>query len=319
MFEAMEKKDQDSEHLEWLDKLKSKYSETGLDTRAFLEGLYWAKPINYWDYIEVDTLLSLQKPRTTMPDENVFIMYHQVNELLFKMILHEIEQIANREELDADFFSERLDRISRYFDVLTSSFSIMKDGMSREQYLKFRNTLTPASGFQSAQYRKIEISCTDLNNLIDARFVKEIAEDASLESKMEHMYWQAAGKNYQTGTKSTTLSLFEERYLEEFIALADEYQGKNLWQRYLSLPVEVREDVKLTEAMRHFDRTVNITWVMAHYNSAKHYLEADGEPKKATGGSDWKKYMHPKYQRRIFFPGVWSAEELDKWGCDQPM
>jgi len=63
---------------------------------------------------------------------------------------------------------------------------------------------------------------------------------------------------------------------------------------------------------------VNITWVMAHYNSARHYLEADGEPKEATGGSDWKKYMHPKYQRRIFFPGVWTSDELANWGCDQP-
>ena len=66
--------------------------------------------------------------------------------------------------------------------------------------------------------------------------------------------------------------------------------------------------------MRHYDYTVNVTWVMAHYNAAKHYIESgigDGE---ATGGSDWKKYMHPKYQRRIFFPDLWSEEELKNWG-----
>jgi tryptophan 2,3-dioxygenase len=51
------------------------------------------------------------------------------------------------------FFTERLMRISRYFDMLTTSFDIMGDGMEVEQYMKFRNTLTPASGFQSAQYR----------------------------------------------------------------------------------------------------------------------------------------------------------------------
>ena len=44
-------------------------------------------------------------------------------------------------------------RITRYFDMLTTSFDIMGDGMEVEQYMKFRNTLTPASGFQSAQYQ----------------------------------------------------------------------------------------------------------------------------------------------------------------------
>lgn len=314
----MENKAQDGEHIAWLEKLKTKYSESGLDTNTFLEGLYWAKPINYWDYIEVDTLLSLQKTRTIVPDESIFIMYHQVNELLFKMILHEIEQVANNDSLDTFFFSERLNRISRYFDVLTSSFSIMKDGMSRDQYLKFRTTLTPASGFQSGQYRMIEICSTDLENLIDARFKGKLAADSSWEEKIEHMYWQAAGKNYTTGEKSPTLRMFEERYRDMFVELATEYEHKNLWRRFLSFPESIRSDKTLIEAMRHFDRTVNITWVMAHYNSAKHYLEADGEPKKATGGSDWKKYMHPKYQRRIFFPGVWTEDEISNWATDQP-
>ena len=48
-------------------------------------------------------------------------------------------------------------RISRYFDMLSNSFTVMADGMERDQYLKFRNTLTPASGFQSAQYQKDRI------------------------------------------------------------------------------------------------------------------------------------------------------------------
>lgn len=314
----MENKAQEDEHIAWLEKLKNKYDNSGLDTNTFLEGLYWAKPINYWDYIEVDTLLSLQKPRTVLPDESVFIMYHQVNELLFKMILHEIGQIASEKDLSAEFFSDRLNRISRYFDVLTSSFSIMKDGMTREQYLKFRTTLTPASGFQSGQYRMIEICSTDLHNLIDARFKEKLPRNSSWEEKVDHLYWQAAGKNYETGKKTPTLRIFEERYRCKFIALAEEFEHKNIWRRFLSLPDAVQKDEALKKAMRHFDRTVNITWVMAHYNSAQHYLEADGEPKEATGGSDWKKYMHPKYQRRIFFPGVWTSDELANWGCDQP-
>ena len=141
------------EREEILKAIEDKYEKLGVPVDAMLEGLLWSTPITYWDYIQTDALLGLQTPRTTQPDEMVFIMYHQVNELLFKMILWEIDQVAKSIEITADKFSIHLGRISRYFDMLFSSFNVMADGMEREQYLKFRNTLTPASGFQSAQYR----------------------------------------------------------------------------------------------------------------------------------------------------------------------
>src|SRR6187402_2417439 len=136
-----------------LDKIDQKFQEINQKTETQLEGLLWSKPITYWDYIQTDALLNLQIQRSTLPDEMVFIMYHQVNELLFKMILWEMEQLCHNTKTSTEFFTERLNRISRYFDMLTTSFDIMKDGMEPEQYLKFRNTLTPASCFQSAQYR----------------------------------------------------------------------------------------------------------------------------------------------------------------------
>ena len=163
------------------DKLNEKFHSIGQNTDVHLEGLLYAKPMNYWDYIHTDALLNLQIQRTTLPDEMVFIMYHQINELLFKMILWEIEQVADKTELTSPFFSERLDRISRYFDMLSSSFEIMGDGMEVEQYMKFRNTLTPASGFQSAQYRMIEFSSTELINLIDIRFRATIDRNTPFE------------------------------------------------------------------------------------------------------------------------------------------
>ena len=198
------------------DQLKEKFQELGQDLDVHLEGLLYSKPINYWDYIHTDTLLNLQLPRTDLKDEMVFIMYHQINELLFKMILHEIEQVAKTENIKTTLFSSKLMRISRYFDMLTSSFSIMKDGMDVDQYNKFRTTLTPASGFQSAQYRKIEFASTELINLIDNRFRETIDRNSSYENAFEHLYWQAAGKDYKTEKKSYTLSVFEEKYKEEF-------------------------------------------------------------------------------------------------------
>jgi len=244
----------------------------------------------------------------------VFLMYHQVNELLFKMILWEIEQVAKKENIEAAFFEDKIMRVSRYFDMLTSSFNVMREGMDVAQYNKFRNTLTPASGFQSAQYRKIEFASTELINLIDNRFRATIDRNTSLEHAFEHLYWQAAGKDYKTGKKSYTLTVFEEKYKDEFIRFVEFYNTHNLWSIFKGLPQAVKEDEKLVKAMRHLDYTVNITWVMAHYTTANHYLNIGGKTAEATGGSEWVKYMHPKYQKRIFFPDLWSEQEQEDWG-----
>ena len=301
-----------------LEQLEAKFDGIGQDLDIHLEGLLHSEPITYWDYIQTDALLNLQIQRTTLPDEMVFIMYHQVNELLFKMILWEISQVSHNKDITASFFSEKLMRVSRYFDMLTSSFNIMRDGMEVEQYMKFRTTLTPASGFQSAQYRKIEFASTELINLIDARFRDNIDRNTSYEHALEHLYWQAAGKNFETGKKSYLLKSFEEKYKDEFIAFTQEYNTINLYSKYKELPDGVKQDPILQKALRHYDYTVNITWVLAHYNAARYYI-GGGDSKEAveaTGGSDWAKYMHPKYQRRIFFPEVWTAQEIKDWGTN---
>ena len=122
-------------------KILKALSDKGLNTESFLEGLASFKPLTYWDYIQTESLLNLQTQRTDLPDEMVFIIYHQINELLFKMILWEMEQLASKENLKAFFLTERLERISSYFDMLCSSFKIMKDGMELEQYMKFRKKI----------------------------------------------------------------------------------------------------------------------------------------------------------------------------------
>jgi tryptophan 2,3-dioxygenase len=299
---------------ELLNKIEKKFQAIDQKTDTHLEGLLWSKPITYWDYIQTDVLLNLQTQRSILPDEMIFIMYHQVNELLFKMILWEIEQIANSEKPATAFFTERLMRISRYFDMLTTSFDIMKEGMEVEQYMKFRNTLTPASGFQSAQYRLIEFASTDLINLIDHRFRATIDRNTPYENAFEHLYWQAAGKDYHTGKKSFLIKEFEKKYKAAFLRYMEKYNTLNLWQKFRQLPVEDQNNPELIKAMRHYDHTVNITWTIGHLNAAKKYIESGQGNGEATGGSDWKKYMHPKYQRRIFFPELWSSEELANWG-----
>lgn len=300
------------EHL--LENIEKKFRALDQKTETHLEGLLWAKPITYWDYIQTDALLNLQIQRTTLPDEMVFIMYHQVNELLFKMILWEIQQLCHTEKPETTFFTERLMRISRYFDMLTTSFDIMGDGMEVDQYMKFRNTLTPASGFQSAQYRMIEFASTDLINLIDYRFRATIDRNTPYEHAFDHLYWQAAGKDYATGKKSFLLLEFERKYKAEFLRHMEEYNTINIWQKFKQLPDQDQKNAELIKAMRHLDHTINVTWVMGHLNAARKYIDSGKGSGEATGGSDWKKYMHPKYQRRIFFPALWNEQELLHWG-----
>ena len=294
--------------------LHEKFEAIDQKTNTHLEGLLWSNPITYWDYIQTDVLLNIQNQRTVLPDEMVFILYHQVNELLFKMILWEIEQVVVEPAPTTAFFTEKLQRISRYFDMLTTSFTIMGDGMEVAQYMKFRNTLTPASGFQSAQYRLIEFASTDLINLIDFRFRATIDRNTPYEHAYEHLYWQAAGKDHKTGKKSYLILAFERKYKSEFLREMERYNTSNLWQKFKQLPESDQQNSDLIAAMRHYDYTVNITWVMGHLNAAKKYIESGQGTGEATGGSDWKKYLHPKYQRRIFFPELWSEEEVKNWG-----
>jgi tryptophan 2,3-dioxygenase len=305
----------DRKHL--LEQLEEKFNASGQDLDTHLNGLLHANHITYWDYIQTDALLNLQIQRTRYPDEMVFIMYHQVNEIIFKMMLWEIEQVSTNKALTVDFFAEKLYRISRYVDMLSSSFSVMGDGMSSEQYQKFRTTLTPASGFQSAQYRKIEFASTELINLIDNRYRSNIDRETPYSHAFEYLYWQAAGKDHSTGKKNALLTNFEKKYRNEFIQFMKDYNTTNLWTCFKSLPNEKKNDIKLLNAMRHYDHTLNVKWVMAHYNAASKYLtQDDGTIEDATGGSDWRKYMLPKYQKRIFFPELWSESELQNWGID---
>ena len=98
--------------------LEEKYEKIDQDLDDHLEGLLQSKPITYWDYIHLDTLLSLQVPRTYFPDEEIFIMYHQITELYFKLAIHEFEQIGEavkEESLTSKFLLERVKRINRYF------------------------------------------------------------------------------------------------------------------------------------------------------------------------------------------------------------
>jgi tryptophan 2,3-dioxygenase len=295
---------------ELIKRIEKKYEALGENPETYLNGLIQAKPINYWDYVEVDTLLSLQKPRTDYKDESIFIMYHQVTELVLKMMLHEIKQLVFEPFEDAKWV-DKINRLNRYTAMLITSFEVMRSGMSYDDYNIFRSTLTPASGFQSAQFRCIEIYCTRLENLVNQEGKERLGPNPSNEEYFEHIYWRDAGMNRKTGKSSLTLRQFEEKYLDEFIALANKMKGNTLEDQMTKL---ADRSEALNDKFKEFDNMYNVQWPMVHLKTAQHYLDKKGENKAATGGSDWKKYLHPKFQQRKFFPGLWTEQEITDWG-----
>jgi tryptophan 2,3-dioxygenase len=305
----------DQETLSLLNQLRNKYTKSGQDINAYLEGLLHANYLNYWDYVEVDTLLTLQKPRTPIKEEFIFIIKHQITELYFRLTLHEMEQIADQSEnIDPDFFASRVKRMNSYFRNLTHSFEIMVDGMDHKQFLQYRMSLLPASGFQSAQYRMIEICATDLIHLVDKDHRNKITFNASIEEQFEHIYWKAGATELATGKKTLTLTQFEDKYSKTLIELAQNYVTKNLWTTYKQLPPNAKNHAELRQQLRQFDLNVNVNWPLQHYKSAVRYLHKNPEDIAATGGTNWQKYLPPRFQKRIFYPELWSDLEIEEWG-----
>jgi tryptophan 2,3-dioxygenase len=295
-----------------LAKLSQKFEADGQSLVAYLEGLLHADYVNYWDYVQVDTLLSLQKPRTKFPDEKIFIVYHQITELYFNLCLHEFDQISAAVNPEALWLKDRINRLNQYFEALTTSFGIMVDGMEKKQFLQFRMSLMPASGFQSAQYRMIEIASTDFINLVAKDHRAQFTATSTIESLFEFIYWKAGATEMDSGKKTLTLVQFEEKYAQKFIAYGEQKATNNLWQVFNNLNEEGKNLVK--DSLRQLDINVNINWPLVHFKSAVRYLKLDPTDIPATGGTNWQKYLPPRFQKRIFYPELWSEKEVEEWG-----
>ncbi len=300
---------------ERIDALALKYKASGQELLAYLDGLLYADYNTYWDYVHLDTLLSLQTPKTSIPDEEIFIMYHQITELYFKLSLHEIKQLADAENLSVELLTNKLLRLNRYFGALTHSFAVMEKGMDRKQFLDFRMSLIPASGFQSAQYRMIEIGATDFIRLVDKDYRKEMeGSNPTFDEMYERIYWKKGATLEATGAKTLTLKQFELKYTEELKRMALRYENKNLWKLYKGLSEKDQANAELKAAYKLFDQNVNINWPLQHYKTSVRYLAMRPDDISSTGGTNWQKYLPPRFQKRIFYPELYTAEEIENWG-----
>ncbi len=292
--------------------LQEKYQRDGQDLSTYLTGLYHSSYLNYWDYINLDTLLTLQHPRTEFPDEMIFVAYHQISELYFKLILQEIDQIAEKTDITQDYLLKKLRRINLYFEQINASFDIIGLELSIEEFSQFRTSLFPASGFQSVQFRKIEICSTDMFNLVDSERKTSFVEEADIDELYEVIYWKKGATDRATGARTLTLTQFDQKYSNELIGLATKYKKRNIRKAYQKLAAKEQVSEDLIHELRKYDISVNVRWSMSHLKAAVKHLKSNP----STGGTNWKKYLPPHYQKTIFFPELWTDSEKEEWGKD---
>lgn len=120
------------------------------------KNVHWDQDISYGQYLELEPLLSCQRPRSEVHDEMLFVIIHQVSELWLKQCLHEAHAAANNiiaDELRPAL--KMLTRVARIQEQMIQAWEVLVT-MTPADYISFRDSLGQSSGFQSYQYRELE-------------------------------------------------------------------------------------------------------------------------------------------------------------------
>jgi tryptophan 2,3-dioxygenase len=317
---------QKANQAELLDILHARYERDGLSLDDHLEGLIHHSGVNYTDYIAADTLLTLQRPLTQFHDEMIFITFHQICELHFKLCLHEVNRLVNRHPnaltygaggYDAyirnpDNWITAFKRLGYHFAILNPAMDIMlTDHMSQQEFGQFRLSLLPASGFQTVQLRMMEILMTGLVHLSNRD--KADVVSLPLAAQYQQIYWKTGGiqdakESGGEPRKSKTLQDFEARYdADTLLPLAQKYEGKTIYDLYHTYRADIGGSQALIDSMAAFDRAVNDTWKGAHLKVISTQIgkrEQAGASDKGTGGTNWRKYLPPAIQKVKYFPAL---------------
>ena len=113
-----------------------------------------------------------------------------------------------------------------------------------------------------------------------------------------------------------TATQFIEKYWDDLLFTAEAYEHCNIWQRFQELQskANTEELAEVKNALRALDLNVNVNWPLQHYKTAVRYLSKKPTDIPATGGTNWQKYLPPRFQRRIFFPELWTEQQKAEWG-----
>jgi tryptophan 2,3-dioxygenase len=147
-----------------------------------------------------------------------------------------------------------------------------------------------------------------------AKDKREELASAPIDDQFEYLYWKFGATELSTGKKTLTLKQFEKKYSKNFIELAKNCANSNFNALLQQLQYEGRSSKELEDQLRSLDVHVNVNWPLVHYKSAVRYLNREPDEIKATGGTNWQKYLPPRFQKRIFYPSLWTEEDVTNWG-----
>jgi tryptophan 2,3-dioxygenase len=214
--------------------------------------------VNYSDYLQLRKILAAQSPESARQgvnahDETLFIIIHQVYELWFKEILHELDSVVallQQDKIDDDagemgVIVRRLGRVVEIWKLLISQVDILET-MTSQDFLEFRNLLTPASGFQSVQFKVIEAK---LGLRIDERHGGEYYKRTGMGGLSPQEYEQITSVERQATLKSLLVN-----WLERMPFLVEEYWGdtspRRFWADYRRRFVESLNEFEDKRARR---------------------------------------------------------------------
>ena len=146
--------------------------------------LDFSRRMSYGDYLDIDTILSAQKPLSPAHDEMLFIVQHQTSELWMKLMLHELRAAMThiaQDDLPPAF--KMLARVSKIMEQLVHAWDVLAT-MTPPEYSAIRPYLAQSSGFQSWQYRCIEFSMGNKN----AAMLQPHAHRADLSATVQAAY-----------------------------------------------------------------------------------------------------------------------------------
>jgi tryptophan 2,3-dioxygenase len=252
--------------------------------------------VTYESYLRLDTLLSLQVPRSEGPehDEMLFIVIHQVYELWFKELLHELDHVIVLFRTDKPHRAQHtLKRILTILKVLVAQLDILET-MTPLEFLSFRARLEAASGFQSNQFRQIEFLLGAKNETALARFPVDSPGRQALERRYRESTLWDAFLHY----------LSREGYPVPASHLARDYtQPVQPTSEIQEILVEVyRRDVKSAEIC---ERLVDLDEGLAEWRYRHvRMVERTIGNKPGTGGSRGAAYLQSTIGRNLF-PDLW--------------
>jgi len=151
-----------------------------------------ASDLDYKGYLKLEQLLQLQEPLAEPPahDETLFIIVHQVFELWFRLVLHELDKVFELLDQDDVIESERLiRRLTSIIRLFVPKLSVLET-MLPSDFIEFRDRLRPASGFQSVQFTEIEFASGSKDRRYSGMFTDDPDATARLERRFaDPTFW----------------------------------------------------------------------------------------------------------------------------------